>query len=850
MTKRKLLLLGWDAADWKSIHPLMDQGLMPNLEKLVNMGVSGRLATMDPPLSPMLWTSIATGKRPYKHGIHGFTEVVDGNKIRPVYGSSRKVRTFWDILSEKGLKTHVVGWWPSHPAEKVNGISISNFYQKAKGTSNSEWEMLPHTVYPSDKHDFFEDIRIHPHSLTQAHLFPFIPYADKLDQNIKANQQKLHAVRKILAETATIHNAGTYILENEDWDVAAIYFDGIDHFGHGFMKYNPPKMDKVSQEDYEMWKDVVKSGYLFHDMMLGKYMELAGDATIMLISDHGFHPGHLRPKTIPVKDEHAAPAIEHSPFGIICVAGEGIKKDEVVYGCGLIDITPTILQLFNLPIGKDMDGKVLQNIFSNPEELTFIDSWDNLTPYNDLTYESADPESEKKVLDHLVELGYIEKPSDDLDKAAKNTADMNRYFLARSYMDASMYPEAADLLKELWDSDRSKKGYALNLAKCYSMLQQLPLLKEVMEDMIERNIEDTSSTHIIRGNMLMKEHKFRSALKEFKLAEDKNPDIPKLYFQIGNGYLSLKQYPEAKVAFEKEIQLDPENPHAHYGLGITYNFLNNIERSAESFLSAVGLMFNFPAAHYKYGEVLLKLGLLEEAAQAFEVALNQAPSFNTARMQLIQLYKNRLDNPQRAEELNKGIDLHSQGEIVIVSGLPRSGTSMMMQMLNNGGILPYTDNKRKEDESNPKGYFEHEAVKSLADNKEFLFDVGDKAVKVIAQLLQELPFRFKYKVIFMNRDLNEVINSQHTMIARMRKKQEGTMYIDLERSFKNTLKKVGAIAEKRTNFKFLFLDYDAVIRNPENEATKVAEFLGGTLNIQKMAAVVDPSLYREKSLKT
>ncbi len=126
---KKVLLIGWDAADWKIINPLMDAGHMPTLEKLVNGGVIGNFATLDPPLSPTLWTSIATGKRPYKHGIIGFTEPdPSGKGVRPVYITSRKVKAMWNIFNQHGMKSHVIGWWPSHPAEPINGTMISNLY--------------------------------------------------------------------------------------------------------------------------------------------------------------------------------------------------------------------------------------------------------------------------------------------------------------------------------------------------------------------------------------------------------------------------------------------------------------------------------------------------------------------------------------------------------------------------------------------------------------------------------------------------------------------------------------------------------------------------------------------------
>ena len=155
MKKSKTLVIGWDAADWKFLNPLIDAGLMPNLEKLVNGGVMGKLATLDPPLSPTLWTSIATGKRPYKHGIHGFTEPrPDGKGLRPMNITSRKCKAIWNILTQHDLKTHVVGWWPSHPAEPINGIMVSNLYQKSGKTTPGNWPMQEGTVHPQAQAEF------------------------------------------------------------------------------------------------------------------------------------------------------------------------------------------------------------------------------------------------------------------------------------------------------------------------------------------------------------------------------------------------------------------------------------------------------------------------------------------------------------------------------------------------------------------------------------------------------------------------------------------------------------------------------------------------------------------------
>lgn len=849
---RKLLLIGWDAADWKAINPLMDAGLMPNLEKLVNGGVMGRLATLDPPLSPMLWTSIGTGKRPYKHGIHGFVEPSpDGSGVRPVHGSSRKVKALWNILTQQSYKTHLVGWWPSHPAEPINGVCISNFYQKANTKSLDEkWEMLDGTVYPKEKSDFFANIRIHPHQLTQAHLFPFLPNAASLDQTVEFNQKRLDGLRSIIAETATIHNAATYILEHEEWDFLGVYYDGIDHFGHGFMKYHPPKMDHISQEDFEMWNNVVTAGYRFHDMMLGRLMKLAGeDATIMLISDHGFHPDHLRPKSLPLKTEHAAPALEHSPYGIFVCRGEGVRKDETVFGASILDITPTILHHFNLPVGEDMDGKVLITAFEQQKAIQTVKSWEEIEGEAGMHPAdfNEDPEVAAAIMKQLIDLGYVEEPKGDAATKVQKIKDMNNYFLARAYIDAHNYKEAIPMLEELWKKEPERKGYGTRLAECYQQTSQFDKAAEIIEALVESTTEDTAGVHLLKAGQLISGRKFRSAIEELKKAEAAAPNAPKLYLQIGQRYMALKKWEDAKRAYDKELKIDPDNAMAYYGRGLCYFRLKNFEMAADSFLTAVGLLYHFPFAHYHFGETLLVLGRYKEAAEAFEVCLTMNPNINKARQRLIRLYTERLGQPEKAKQLVKDIQKNLHREMIIVSGLPRSGTSMMMQILEKGGLDVFTDKKREADTNNPKGYYEHEGIKNLMRDQNILKEVGDKAVKIIAQFLMHLPAHYRYKVIFMERDLSEVLDSQHNMLERLGKIQEGTHSLTLRMGFEQTLKKLKDWLPLQNYIDVLYINHRDAIENPLEQAQKVQAFLQKDMNTKQMASVVDASLYRERT---
>ena len=219
----------------------------------------------------------------------------------------------------------------------------------------------------------FAALRMHPAEVTEAAILPWIPRAAEIDQE---KDKRLHSFAKILSENCSIHNAVTWILQNREWDFLAVYYNGIDHFCHGFMHFYPPRMEGIPEDKFAIYKDVVNGAYRFHDMMLETLLQLAGpDATVLLVSDHGFHSDHLRPRGIPA--EPAGPAVQHRPFGVFCMKGPHIKQDERIYGATLLDVTPTMLTLFGLPVGEDMDGRVLVQAFEEPPKIERIASWEN-----------------------------------------------------------------------------------------------------------------------------------------------------------------------------------------------------------------------------------------------------------------------------------------------------------------------------------------------------------------------------------------------------------------------------------------------------------------------------------------
>ncbi len=184
---------------------------------------------------------------------------------------------------------------------------------------------------------------------------------------------------------------------------------------------------------------------------------------------------------------------------------------------------------------------------------------------------------------------------------------------------------------------------------------------------------------------------------------------------------------------------------------------------------------------------------------------------------------------------------------VVVSGLPRSGTSMMMKMLEAGGQTILTDNLRQADANNPNGYYEFERVKKLKEGDfGWIPESEGKVVKIVTGLIMQLPPDHKYKVIFMQRAMGEVLASQKKMLGRLGKEDDKVADEKMAKIYQEHLKQVNAWIAKQPNIEVLYVNYNTMVSDPFGALQKVNEFLGGEMDVNTMASVVNKELYRER----
>lgn len=632
---KKVLLIGWDAADWQMIHPLIERGWMPALKSLMDCGVWGNIATLQPILSPMLWNSIATGHYADVHGVHGFTEPTpEGDGVRPVMSTSRKCKALWNILTQNQMSSNVVGWYASHPAEPIKGCCVSNQFEHVTAKLGEDWPVPDGAVHPASMAETLAQFRVHPGELGADAILPFIPRAAEIDLS---KENRLGRLRMLLSQTASIHAVATHLMGETQWDLTAVYYEGIDRFGHEFMHYHPPRLASVPEDEYELYKDAMVGCYRFHDMMLDALLSQAGeDTTVILVSDHGYYNDHMRPPVL----EKSGPVEWHRPFGVVVAAGPGFKQGERLYGASLLDVTPTVLRLLGLPVGQDMPGRPWVEVFDRSIEPKRIFSWEKVDGDAGMHSDDArqDPVQAAEAMQQLVDLGYVDAPGEDSQKTVKDTILNNKFNLALSLIDARRSGEAIPLLEQIIDQQPDLHAAKIQLAMCYVGEGRHDDARQITDQLLSSQ-EPSARAHLLQGTLEMADGDNESALEQFLLVEKAEPRLPGLHQRLGQVYLRFKRYKDAERAYRLALTIDADSAPSHDGLAQALIGQERHDEAVDAALDAVGLVHQFPRGHLHLGLALAGIGRRDQAIEAIELAVRQSSGFAQAHRELARLYR-------------------------------------------------------------------------------------------------------------------------------------------------------------------------------------------------------------------
>jgi tetratricopeptide (TPR) repeat protein/predicted AlkP superfamily pyrophosphatase or phosphodiesterase len=630
----RILLVGLDGADWNIIDPLLARGRMPRLERLVRGGVRGRIRTIAPMLSPVLWTSIATGVVPGRHGILDFVTTTGrpGERV-PVSSSQRQVKAFWNMLSESGLSVGVAGWWATWPAEAIDGFMVSDrVASQLAGARALDERDRRGKVHPPDADALVVSAATAPESIPTADLAPFMRLTADGTGLPPAQARLVEDFKTVLASGRTYVEATLALFARRRTDVTAVYLEGTDTVAHLFMPFAPPPLDGVDPQGRVRFGRTVDAYHEHVDELLGRLIDRVQPVSVIVVSDHGFRSGENRPHT-ESRIGYGDAADWHRKYGIIVLNGPPFRRGATVDEASVLDVTPTLLRVVGLPVGEDMDGRPIEAAFepgwaaAHPER--YVASWEGSaapgTPpvagvvagetAADRPEPSASPDvaGDEERLQRLRDLGYIAGGGET------GNAHNNR---GLALLAEGRYDDAIAEFERAVEA-REDSGIAyLNLARArYRKGDAEGAVTALGEH--ERVRPRSKEAETILGTIAMDRNQLDEAEAHFRKALEYEANFTEARNELGM-LLERRGLHEAALAeFQRVIAIDPDHAEAHNNLGIILKERGKTDEAEAAFRRAIAADATFAGSYSNLALIEEQRGNLAQAERLFRESLRR-----------------------------------------------------------------------------------------------------------------------------------------------------------------------------------------------------------------------------------
>ena len=505
----RIVVLGLDGMDPETVDLLMAEGKMPNFATLRQEGAYGRLRSSAPLLSPIIWTTIATGKPPVEHGIAHFVAINEktGEQL-PVTSTMRRVKALWNILSDAGRRVAVVGWWATWPAEPVHGTIVSDhicyhflFDEGATGGAGTTG-----LVYPPERGPELAPLVRRPGDVTPAEAAPFVHVgADELARPFAFSDELSH-FKWALATAETYRRIGLHLWEADRPDLLMVYIEATDStahlFGHLFRARGLAGELATQQERFG---NAVEEMYRYADRVVGEFLRVIdADTTLVVLSDHGFALGALPDDPSTTRDMRRVSERFHRPEGILYLYGRRVKARARIDRPALLDVAPTLLALSGVSAAQDMPGRVLSeavDVGPAPRTVASYDTGDRVA-----APAGTDAAVDPAIRARLESLGYL--------GARSPRGDRN---LAAIDFEAGRYEAAAREYQALVDENPGDGGLRASLAGALGALGRLDEALTQLDVAIRLEPLDPES-YQNRGAIYERQGKREAAIREYRTA--------------------------------------------------------------------------------------------------------------------------------------------------------------------------------------------------------------------------------------------------------------------------------------------------------------------------------------------
>lgn len=355
----RVAILALDGADWDLLTELSDDGRLPNIRALARGGATASLQTIQPTISSMLWTSVATGLTPDRHGVIDF---IDRRQERPVDASSRRSPALWEIADAFGRPAMVANWWTAWPPRPDTAVTFD-----APVTLNRE------ALYPANiaQHVAQADVPVETVQSAQVRRFLNISDSEYEEAVLRGGPaDPVNVFRRTLAKTWTDHRVAIGLYQQQEPLVTMVLYEGTDVVNHLFAPYHPPYREGIGRVEYRKYWPAVANYYSEIDRLIGEWMNvLSDDTTVIIMSAHGFDWGKSRPRRPPFGRSALS---DHRNPGVFIAYGNHVAPSRASRSISLYDLVPSVLALLGLPPSTEMNGTLPEWLFGDITPVTSV----------------------------------------------------------------------------------------------------------------------------------------------------------------------------------------------------------------------------------------------------------------------------------------------------------------------------------------------------------------------------------------------------------------------------------------------------------------------------------------------
>ncbi len=618
----KVFILGFDALDWLIYEQVARTHPLPNLKKLRDDGVWGDLVSIEPLISPLIWTTIVTGVTPDVHGIMDFLveDPVSGQEV-PVTSWMRRVPALWNMCTASGLSSGFIGWFASFPAEEVDGFVVSdrlayNMFDPAWRAGERD-ESPAGLTYPPDLYRRIAGLITEPDEATDLVSLYVAGPAGRMRTAFDP-ADPVSNLRLVISAYRTYEEIMKKVYPAERPDLFGIYFEFTDSVCHLFMRYMDPAMPGTEAADVRRYEYAVHAAYSEADRILGEVLEMLDDTTLLVVvSDHGFKSGPMRPFT-DSRIGHGQAIEWHRIIGSIAFYGPAVKRGHRLADATVMDVAPTVLYALGLPVDEKMDGRVLADAFSDEwlagREVTYTSLYDSVFVQGSPTAGGAGGEALRQ---KLVSLGYV------------SGGEASAVNLASFYHKNRRFREAIGAWHEVLEDDPGNLGAMIGLANAYFEVGREDSAIMYLNPVLDAD-PDNYKALVSLATIHVKRGRGEDALEVSERAIDVKPDDGESHFNKALALEILGRTDEALREYRETVRFSPDHAEAHANLVQLYLAYGRKQEALAAAERAIGLASGKPEMHYMYGQALDADGRLEEALHQYRLAARLDSTFAPA----------------------------------------------------------------------------------------------------------------------------------------------------------------------------------------------------------------------------